>query len=34
MILFLWMKQWRIQSTPASTRKLPALVGEAAGTPI
>jgi len=34
MILFLWMKQWRIQSTPASTRKLPALVGEAAVTPI
>ncbi len=26
MILFLWMKQWRIQSTPASTRKLPVLV--------
>jgi asparagine synthase (glutamine-hydrolysing) len=34
MILFLWMKQWRIQSTPASTRKLPVLVAEGAGTPI
>ncbi len=34
LILFLWMKQWRIQSTPALTSKLPALVGEAAGTPI
>jgi asparagine synthase (glutamine-hydrolysing) len=28
MILFLWMKQWRIQSTPASTPKLPVLVAE------
>ena len=34
MILFLWMKQWRIQSTPASTQKLPVLVAEGAGTPI
>jgi asparagine synthase (glutamine-hydrolysing) len=34
MILFLWMKQWRIQSTPASTRKLPVLIAEGAGTPI
>jgi asparagine synthase (glutamine-hydrolysing) len=34
MILFLWMKQWRIQSTLASTRKLPTLVAEGAGTPI
>ncbi len=34
MILFLWMKQWRIQSTAASTRKLPVLVAEGAGTPI
>jgi asparagine synthase (glutamine-hydrolysing) len=34
MILFLWMKQWRIQSTPASTRKLPVLVAEGAGTTI
>jgi asparagine synthase (glutamine-hydrolysing) len=34
MILFLWMKQWRIQSTPASTRKLPVFVAEEAGTPI
>jgi asparagine synthase (glutamine-hydrolysing) len=31
MILFLWMKQWRIQSTPASTGKLPALVAEGFG---
>jgi asparagine synthase (glutamine-hydrolysing) len=34
MILFLWMKQWRIQSTPASTPKLPVLVAEGAGTPL
>jgi asparagine synthase (glutamine-hydrolysing) len=34
MILFLWMKQWRIQSTPASTQKLPVLVAEGAGTPL
>ena len=34
MILFLWMKQWRIQSTPASTPKLPFCVAEEAGTPI
>ena len=34
MILFLWMKQWRIQSTPESARKLPVLVSEGAGTPI
>jgi asparagine synthase (glutamine-hydrolysing) len=34
MILFLWMKQWRIQSTPAATRKLPVLIAEGAGTPI
>jgi asparagine synthase (glutamine-hydrolysing) len=34
MILFLWMKQWRIQSTPGSTRKLPVLISEGAGTPI
>jgi asparagine synthase (glutamine-hydrolysing) len=34
MILFLWMKQWHIQSTPASTRTLPVLVAEGAGTPI
>jgi len=34
MILFLWMKQWRIQSTPGSTRKLPVLVSEGAATPI
>ena len=33
MILFLWMKQWRIQATPASSRKLPMLVAEGAGTP-
>ncbi len=32
MILFLWMKQWRIQSAPTSTHKLPVLVGEGAGT--
>ena len=31
MILFLWMKQWRIQSAPASARKLPVLVAEGAG---
>jgi asparagine synthase (glutamine-hydrolysing) len=31
MILFLWMKQWRIQSAPASTRRLPVLVAEGAG---
>jgi asparagine synthase (glutamine-hydrolysing) len=34
MILFLWMKQWRIQSTPATTRTLPVLVSEGAGTPL
>jgi hypothetical protein len=34
MILFLWMKQWRIQSTPALTQKLPVLVAEGAGTPL
>jgi asparagine synthase (glutamine-hydrolysing) len=34
MILFLWMKQWRIQSAPASTQTLPVLVAEGAGTPI
>jgi asparagine synthase (glutamine-hydrolysing) len=34
MILFLWMKQWHIQSTPASTRTLPVLIAEGAGTPI
>jgi asparagine synthase (glutamine-hydrolysing) len=34
MILFLWMKQWRIQSAPPSTQKLPMLVAEGAGTPI
>ncbi|MGC2403359.1 MAG: asparagine synthase (glutamine-hydrolyzing) [Acidobacteriaceae bacterium] len=34
MILFLWMKQWRIQSTLPSTQKMPALVAEGAGTPI
>ena len=33
MILFLWMKQWRIQSTPAATRKLPVLMAAGAGTP-
>jgi asparagine synthase (glutamine-hydrolysing) len=33
MILFLWMKQWRIQSTPASTSKLPVLIAAGAGTP-
>ncbi len=33
MILFLWMKQWRIQSTPAVARKLPVLIAEGAGTP-
>ena len=31
MILFLWMKQWRIQSTPSSTRSLPVLIAEGAG---
>ncbi len=31
MILFLWMKQWRIQSTPALTRRLPVLVAAGAG---
>jgi len=31
MILFLWMKQWRIQSTQASTRKLPVLATAGAG---
>jgi asparagine synthase (glutamine-hydrolysing) len=31
MILFLWMKQWRIQSTQASTRKLPVLAAAGAG---
>ena len=34
MILFLWMKKWRIQSTPSSTIRLPALVAEEAGIPI
>jgi asparagine synthase (glutamine-hydrolysing) len=34
MILFLWMKQWRIQSAPLSAQKLPMLVAEGAGTPI
>jgi asparagine synthase (glutamine-hydrolysing) len=34
MILFLWMKQWQIQSTPVSARRLPALVAAGAGTPI
>jgi asparagine synthase (glutamine-hydrolysing) len=34
MILFLWMKQWRIQSTPASSRTLPVLVTAGAGTPL
>ncbi len=34
MILFLWMKKWRIQSTPSSTAKLPVLVAEEAGIPI
>jgi asparagine synthase (glutamine-hydrolysing) len=36
MILFLWMKQWRIQSTSPSTQtqKMPLLVPEGAGTPI
>src|ERR1700722_20189731 len=34
MILFLWMKQWRIQSTPATTRTLPVLVPEGPGTPL
>ena len=34
MILFLWMKKWRIQSTPSSTTKLPVLVAEEAGMPI
>jgi asparagine synthase (glutamine-hydrolysing) len=31
MILFLWMKQWRIQSAPTLTRRLPVLVAEGAG---
>jgi asparagine synthase (glutamine-hydrolysing) len=34
MILFLWMKQWRIQSTLPLAQKLPTLVAEGAGTPI
>jgi hypothetical protein len=34
MILFLWMKQWRIQSTPASSRTLPVLATAGAGTPL
>lgn len=34
MILFLWMKKWRIQSTPSSTFRTPVLVAEGAGTPI
>jgi asparagine synthase (glutamine-hydrolysing) len=34
MILFLWMKQWRIQSTPPSMQNSPVLVAEGAGTPI
>ena len=34
MILFLWMKQWRIQSTLPSTQNFPVLVAEGAGTPI
>jgi asparagine synthase (glutamine-hydrolysing) len=34
MILFLWMKQWGIQSALPSTQKLPILVAEGAGTPI
>ncbi len=33
MILFLWLKQWRIQSTPASTRTLPVMVTAGAGIP-
>jgi asparagine synthase (glutamine-hydrolysing) len=31
MILFLWMKQWGIQSTQASTRKVPVLAAAGAG---
>jgi asparagine synthase (glutamine-hydrolysing) len=34
MILFLWMKQWRILSAIPSTQKMPVLVAEGAGTPI
>lgn len=34
MILFLWMKKWRIQSAPLSTARTPVLVSEGAGTPI
>jgi asparagine synthase (glutamine-hydrolysing) len=34
MILFLWMKKWRIQSAPLSTTRTPVLVSEGAGTPI
>ena len=34
MILFLWMKQWRVQSAPAATSKLPMLVAEGATTPL
>jgi asparagine synthase (glutamine-hydrolysing) len=34
MILFLWMKKWRIQSAPSSTARLPVLVSEGAGIPI
>jgi asparagine synthase (glutamine-hydrolysing) len=34
MILFLWMKHWRIQSTPAPAQKVPVLIAEGAGTPI
>jgi asparagine synthase (glutamine-hydrolysing) len=34
MILFLWMKKWRIQSAPLSTARVPVLVSEGAGTPI
>jgi asparagine synthase (glutamine-hydrolysing) len=34
MILFLWMKKWRIQSTSSSPAKLPMLVARGAGIPI
>jgi asparagine synthase (glutamine-hydrolysing) len=34
MILFLWMKHWRIRSAPPAVAKLPSLVTEGAGTAI
>ncbi len=34
MILFLWMKKWRIQSTSLSTSKVPVLMAKGVGIPI